>query len=247
MTTTPSTSSSPDHHEPGREPQPAQGRIAGAVLRAARLSAGLSPRQLATALGLADTLILFWENGAEPLACVPVPRIDRLKTALRTAGAEAPLIADLDAAWCDLVGQALIVREDASCLLADPLAQQPAFAELLLWLVGGKIPSRYSRFVSDPAPPGLTPPSPPSSPTPATEHEQDTSPLTKERCYLPEQGWGRLDFADASPAAGKAYTDDGQIHENRGLKGRHKGRPNTNSRGRRPTRHVPIPPCRAPS
>lgn len=70
----------------------------------------------------------------------------------------------------------------------------------------------------------------------------EVAALTKEGCYLPERGWGHLDFADASPAAGKAYTDDGQVHENRGLKGRNKGRPNTSSRGRRPTRHVPIPP-----
>jgi hypothetical protein len=70
----------------------------------------------------------------------------------------------------------------------------------------------------------------------------EVAALTKEGCYLPERGWGHLDFADASPAAGKAYTDDGQVHEDRGLKGRNKGRPNTSSRGRRATRHVPIPP-----
>lgn len=34
----------------------------------------------------------------------------------------------------------------------------------------------------------------------------------------------------------------GQVHERRGLKGRNKGRPNTSSRVRRPTRRVPIPP-----
>jgi integrase len=41
-------------------------------------------------------------------------------------------------------------------------------------------------------------------------------------------------------AAGKAYTDDGQVHEHRGLKGRTKGRPT--QRARRPVRKVPIPP-----
>jgi integrase len=46
--------------------------------------------------------------------------------------------------------------------------------------------------------------------------------------------------ADSSPAAGKAYTDDGQVHEHRGLKGRTKGRPGPSAR--RPVRKVPIPP-----
>jgi integrase len=66
--------------------------------------------------------------------------------------------------------------------------------------------------------------------------------LTADACYLPRTGWGHLTFADSSPAAGRAYTDDGHVHEHRGLKGRNKGRPNTDTRARRPTRRVPIPP-----
>ena len=53
----------------------------------------------------------------------------------------------------------------------------------------------------------------------------EVAALTPEGCRLPESGWGYLIFADSSPAAGKAYTDDGQVHEHRGLKGRTKGRP----------------------
>ena len=68
----------------------------------------------------------------------------------------------------------------------------------------------------------------------------EVAALTREACHLPEQGWGYLIFADASQAAGKAYTDDGQVHEHRGLKGRTKGRPSP--RARRPVRKVPIPP-----
>jgi len=41
--------------------------------------------------------------------------------------------------------------------------------------------------------------------------------LTKDGCYLPAEGWGRLIFADTSPAAGKDFTDDGRVHEDRGL------------------------------
>ncbi len=68
----------------------------------------------------------------------------------------------------------------------------------------------------------------------------EVAALTREGCHLPETGWGHLTFADSSPAAGKAYTDDGQVHEHRGLKGRTKGRPGP--RSRRPVRKVPIPP-----
>jgi integrase len=68
----------------------------------------------------------------------------------------------------------------------------------------------------------------------------EVAALTAAGCVLPESGWGHLTFADSSPAAGRAYTDDGQVHEHRGLKGRNRGRPDT-ARMRR-ARRVPIPP-----
>jgi integrase len=68
----------------------------------------------------------------------------------------------------------------------------------------------------------------------------EVAALTREACHLPDSGWGHLVLADASPAAGRAYTDDGQVHEHRGLKGRTKGRPSPQAR--RPVRKVPIPP-----
>jgi integrase len=61
--------------------------------------------------------------------------------------------------------------------------------------------------------------------------------LTRDSCHLPDEGWGRLVFADASPAAGKDFTDTGQVHEHRGLKGRP-----LQAAARRATRNVPIPP-----
>jgi len=70
----------------------------------------------------------------------------------------------------------------------------------------------------------------------------EVAALTRDGCYLPDNGWGYLTFADASPAAGRAFTDDSKVHEHRGLKGRTKGRPNIDPRARRPTRKVPIPP-----
>jgi integrase len=68
----------------------------------------------------------------------------------------------------------------------------------------------------------------------------EAAALTRQGCHLPGSGWGYLIFADSSPAPGKAYTDDGQVHEHHGLKGRTRGRPGP--RARRPVRKVPIPP-----
>lgn len=70
----------------------------------------------------------------------------------------------------------------------------------------------------------------------------EVSALTLQGCHLPESGWGRLVFADATPDVGRAYTDDGEVHENRGLKGRNRGRPDNTRQARRATRKVPIPP-----
>jgi hypothetical protein len=70
----------------------------------------------------------------------------------------------------------------------------------------------------------------------------EVAALTRNGGCLPAKRWGHLTFAGSSPAPGRAYTDDGQVHEHRGLKGRTRGRPSRDSRARRPTRRVPIPP-----
>ena len=74
----------------------------------------------------------------------------------------------------------------------------------------------------------------------------EVAALTRDACHLPEDGWGYLIFADASPAAGKAYTDDGQVHEHRGLKGRTKGRTDPASPQARPESPNPTRARRAP-
>jgi integrase len=68
----------------------------------------------------------------------------------------------------------------------------------------------------------------------------EVAALTRGGCELPAQGWGHLTFADSSTSAGRAYTDDGQMHEHRGLKGRTRGRPTIGTR--KPARRVPVPP-----
>jgi integrase len=57
--------------------------------------------------------------------------------------------------------------------------------------------------------------------------------LRHEDCDLPDEGWGWLDFAEVRSAAGADWTDDGLVHETRGLK----GRPD------KTRRRVPIPPA----
>ena len=70
----------------------------------------------------------------------------------------------------------------------------------------------------------------------------EVAALTRAGCQLPRTGWGYLTFADSSPAAGRAFTDDGTVHEQRGLKGRTRGRAGEGQQTRRPVRRIPIPP-----
>ena len=56
--------------------------------------------------------------------------------------------------------------------------------------------------------------------------------LRLDECELPAAGWGRLEFREVRSAAGREWTDDGQVHEVRKPKGGPK-----NS-----VRRVPIPP-----
>lgn len=136
------------------------GVVAGVVLRAARLSTGLTVARLAIAAGLPRKTIQEWEEGSSPLAAVPLPEVERLQAALRKAGAHPRLVADFSAAsWCDLVILAMINDEDTTCLMADPLSREAAFGELLLWSLGGHIPPRYRPY-ADPGPLVAEPPWP---------------------------------------------------------------------------------------
>jgi integrase len=56
--------------------------------------------------------------------------------------------------------------------------------------------------------------------------------LNIEDCDLPDEGWGRLILHRARPTAGKAWTDSGELHDDRSLKQKAAGE----------VRIVPIPP-----
>lgn len=56
--------------------------------------------------------------------------------------------------------------------------------------------------------------------------------LQESQCFLPAEGWGTLTLRGGIVLAGKAWTDDGEAHEDHALK----------HRARQATRPVPIPP-----
>jgi transcriptional regulator with XRE-family HTH domain len=141
----------------GQVPRPSRslmrpGAVSGAVLRAARLSAGVSEAVLASAAGVTEAAIRGWEDGSRALATERYSRVEQLERALRVVEADARLVADLaPAAWCDLVLAALMSdgEGDLASLLADPLAAGEAFGELFAWAVDGRVPVRSRPFVVD--------------------------------------------------------------------------------------------------
>jgi integrase len=56
--------------------------------------------------------------------------------------------------------------------------------------------------------------------------------IRERDCTLPAQGWGELALGESRPAAGKRWTDSGEVHDRRGLK----------HRGKKEVRVVQIPP-----
>jgi integrase len=60
----------------------------------------------------------------------------------------------------------------------------------------------------------------------------EAASLALDECRLPDEGWGLLEFSEVRSAAGREWTDDGEVHERRGPKGG----------PRNAIRRVPIPP-----
>jgi DNA-binding transcriptional regulator YiaG len=133
------------HHHVRHRSRP--GIVAGAVLHSARLSADLSQENLAAMTSVCEETIRAWEEGSSPLASVPLPQVATLEASLRASGADPNLVADLGiAAWCDLVILAGAQHEDTTCLMADPIATDPAFAELIAWCLTGYVPERHQPY-----------------------------------------------------------------------------------------------------
>jgi hypothetical protein len=147
-------SASPNDRAKDKTSQPGDriarpGVVAGAVLRGARLSASVSEANLAAASGVAEDTVRSWEDGSSPLAAVSLPHVEGLEAALRDAGANPRIVADLGAgAWCDLVILAVTGHEDTTCLTADPVTSEDAFSELLAWSLVGHVPARYRPYAA---------------------------------------------------------------------------------------------------
>jgi integrase len=60
----------------------------------------------------------------------------------------------------------------------------------------------------------------------------EVSRLRRADCHLPDSGWGKLILEASTPEVGKDFTDNGELHDDRRLKGRSK----------KTVRPVPIPP-----
>jgi len=124
---------------PGRRSSP-PGAITGAVLRAARRSAGLTTARLAEIAGFSEAALRLWEYGDPPLGAEPTACPARLRTALRGADADPQIIGDLDTAiWCDLIVTGL--TDGLRTHLDEP--PDPAVLKLLAWATAGVLPDHY--------------------------------------------------------------------------------------------------------
>jgi transcriptional regulator with XRE-family HTH domain len=132
------------HASPASRPVPAGGAIGGAVVAAARRSAGLTRRNLARRLGVTPATVRAWETGALPLYRVSYRQLGQLAAALSPPARLG--IADLVmASQCDLLVAGMLGGfEDYAEV--PPLDDQPggqAARALLRWALTGDVPEPY--------------------------------------------------------------------------------------------------------
>jgi transcriptional regulator with XRE-family HTH domain len=124
------------------------GAVAGAVLRAARLSANLTVAGLAGATLVSPRRICRWERGDLPLGAESPATLTGLAAALLAAQADPMIVADLETAiWCDLIISGL--TEGWLSHLDEPA--DALVLELLAWAASGMAPARYIPY-TEPAP-----------------------------------------------------------------------------------------------
>jgi len=131
----------------GRRASP-PGAVAGAVLRAARLSANLAVRGLAAASQMSHRRICWWERGDPQLGVESPATLTGLASALLAVQADPLIVADLGTAiWCDLVISGL--TEGRPSHLDEPA--DALVLELLAWAASGMTPARYIPY-AEPGP-----------------------------------------------------------------------------------------------
>ncbi|HUY45108.1 MAG TPA: helix-turn-helix transcriptional regulator [Streptosporangiaceae bacterium] len=126
------------------------GVIAGAVLAAARNSAGMSTQELARRAGVSPQIVTGWEDGTRPLCALVPDQLTRVETALSQAGADPGIVADLPiASECDMLVAGLVHGLEllpADVPSADEDDARTRARELLGWAITGLVPQRYAAY-----------------------------------------------------------------------------------------------------
>ena len=120
--------------------------IGGAVLTAARRSAGISRRTLARRMGISLATVEAWETGTLPLYRVSYHQLRHLVEVLRQAGAQPPPDPDdlVLASQCDLLVAGMLggFEDYAEVPPIDDSAGHAARA-LLRWALTGDVPEPH--------------------------------------------------------------------------------------------------------
>jgi transcriptional regulator with XRE-family HTH domain len=132
-------------------PVSAPGVIGGAIIQAARKSAGMSRRRLAKMLTVNPDTLRSWEDGTCALFCVPYADLRRLAATLDQAGAKVRCdVAELVlASQCDLLVTGILQgSEDYAEVppIDEDSTEGEAARDLLRWALVGVVPERFRRF-----------------------------------------------------------------------------------------------------
>jgi transcriptional regulator with XRE-family HTH domain len=131
-------------------PLSAPGVIGGAVIKAARRSAGLSRQDLARILAVSPRTVRTWENGTRPLFSVRYDRLCQIAGALRNAGASVGQEIDelVVASQCDLLIAGILhgFEDYAEVPPVDNDTGGEAARSLLSWALAGTVPDRYRAY-----------------------------------------------------------------------------------------------------
>jgi len=128
----------------------APGVIGGAVIKAARRSAGLSRRNLASAMAVDLATVRDWESGVRPLFCVSYHELCQLAQVLERAGARVGHKVDelVLASQCDLLITGMLrgFEDYAEVPNVNEDVAGDAARSLLRWALIGQVPERYRPY-----------------------------------------------------------------------------------------------------
>lgn len=142
-------------HRPAEASLPVSppGVIGGAIIQAARRSAGLTGGRLARMLAAASSTVRDWESGTIPLFSVGYSELCRLAAVLGRAGATVGCdVGELAlASQCDLLVTGMLRGfEDYAEVppVDEDTGEGSAARDLLRWALTGVLPERYRPFAS---------------------------------------------------------------------------------------------------